>query len=222
MGYSAKGLPPRRRGDGALKTEKGYQRGRGRGTQGGGEVRIIGALRGQRVPQPLAQASVLPQGGAGLFNWLREDLQDARVLDVFAGSGALGLEALSRGAAAVTFIERIAGPPWCSAPPLSASGRAHHTSERDALTVLEKTAFPNPLTWCSSTPLRHPLAQAALTALAAGALLAPGAKVWKCPRAPSSPYPRLISYAKPKRGKCCPARALEALPVTPETVEARL
>lgn len=36
-------------------------------------------------------------------------LQDARVLDLFAGSGALGLEALSRGAAHVTFVE-IAAP----------------------------------------------------------------------------------------------------------------
>lgn len=36
-------------------------------------------------------------------------LQEARVLDVFAGSGSLGLEALSRGAAAVTFVDRAAG-----------------------------------------------------------------------------------------------------------------
>jgi 16S rRNA (guanine966-N2)-methyltransferase len=36
---------------------------------------------------------------------LGEELADARVLDLFAGSGALGLEALSRGAASVTFVE---------------------------------------------------------------------------------------------------------------------
>jgi 16S rRNA (guanine966-N2)-methyltransferase len=41
-----------------------------------------------------------------LFNWLQPRLADARVLDLFAGSGALGLEALSRGAAHVTFVER--------------------------------------------------------------------------------------------------------------------
>lgn len=38
------------------------------------------------------------------------DLPDARVLDLFAGSGALGLEALSRGAVHATFVERASGP----------------------------------------------------------------------------------------------------------------
>jgi 16S rRNA (guanine966-N2)-methyltransferase len=38
------------------------------------------------------------------------DLPDARVLDLFAGSGALGLEALSRGARHATFVEKASGP----------------------------------------------------------------------------------------------------------------
>ncbi len=41
-----------------------------------------------------------------LFNWLAPRLAGARCLDLFAGSGALGLESLSRGAAHVTFVER--------------------------------------------------------------------------------------------------------------------
>jgi 16S rRNA (guanine966-N2)-methyltransferase len=41
-----------------------------------------------------------------LFNWLQPRSANARVLDLFAGSGALGLEALSRGAAHVTFVEK--------------------------------------------------------------------------------------------------------------------
>jgi 16S rRNA (guanine966-N2)-methyltransferase len=41
-----------------------------------------------------------------LFNWLQPRIDQSRVLDLFAGSGALGLEALSRGAAQVTFIEK--------------------------------------------------------------------------------------------------------------------
>jgi 16S rRNA (guanine966-N2)-methyltransferase len=43
-----------------------------------------------------------------LFNWLTSRVAGARCLDLFAGSGALGLEALSRGAAQVTFVERDA------------------------------------------------------------------------------------------------------------------
>jgi 16S rRNA (guanine966-N2)-methyltransferase len=41
-----------------------------------------------------------------LFNWLSPAIAGARCLDLFAGSGALGLEALSRGASRVVFVER--------------------------------------------------------------------------------------------------------------------
>jgi 16S rRNA (guanine966-N2)-methyltransferase len=43
-----------------------------------------------------------------LFNWLGQDLTGKRVLDLFAGSGVLGLEALSRGAAAAVLVDRSA------------------------------------------------------------------------------------------------------------------
>ncbi len=44
-----------------------------------------------------------------LFSILAQHLAEARVLDLFAGSGALGIEALSRGAAAATFVEQRRG-----------------------------------------------------------------------------------------------------------------
>jgi 16S rRNA (guanine966-N2)-methyltransferase len=45
-----------------------------------------------------------------LFNWLMPTIVGARCLDLFAGSGALGLEALSRGAARVVFVEQAPTP----------------------------------------------------------------------------------------------------------------
>ena len=74
-----------------------------------GKVRIIAGLWRHR------QLSVLPFSGLRptpdrvretLFNWLSPDLQGASCLDLFAGSGALGFEAASRGAEQVVLIER--------------------------------------------------------------------------------------------------------------------
>jgi len=74
-----------------------------------GQLRIIGGQwRGRRLPV-IAAAGLRPTADRNretLFNWLQGDLQGARVLDLFAGSGALGLEALSRGAASAVFVER--------------------------------------------------------------------------------------------------------------------
>jgi 16S rRNA (guanine966-N2)-methyltransferase len=73
-----------------------------------GKVRIIaGKWRGRRLS--LANADIRPTPDRlreTLFNWLSPCVRDARVLDLFAGSGALGLEAASRGAASVVLVER--------------------------------------------------------------------------------------------------------------------
>ena len=72
------------------------------------QIRIIGGQwRSRRLEFPDAP-SLRPTPDRvreTLFNWLAPVLPGARCLDVFAGSGALGIEALSRGAAAVVFIE---------------------------------------------------------------------------------------------------------------------
>ncbi len=76
-----------------------------------GQVRIIGGKwRNTKLPVPLAPG-LRPSSDRvreTLFNWLMPRLGGARVLDLFAGSGALGLEAISRGAAQATLVERDA------------------------------------------------------------------------------------------------------------------
>ena len=73
------------------------------------EVRIIGGMwKGRKLSFPATKhlRPTLGRAREGLFNWLVADIRDARCLDLFAGSGALGFEALSRGAADVTFVEQ--------------------------------------------------------------------------------------------------------------------
>ena len=74
-----------------------------------GEVRLIGG-QWKRSKLPVAdRAGLRPTPDRvreTLFNWLGQDLTGWRVLDAFAGSGALGFEAASRGAAEVLLIER--------------------------------------------------------------------------------------------------------------------
>lgn len=75
---------------------------------GAGEVRIIaGRYRGRRLAFPAAPG-LRPTGDRlreTLFSWLQTELPGARCLDLFAGSGALGFEAASRGARDVVMVE---------------------------------------------------------------------------------------------------------------------
>jgi len=75
------------------------------------EVRIIGG-EWKRSKLPVAHSPGLrptpDRVRETLFNWLGQDLEGWRVLDAFAGSGALGFEAASRGAAEVLLLERDA------------------------------------------------------------------------------------------------------------------
>lgn len=75
------------------------------------QVRIIGG-RWKRTPLPVVIGEGLrptpDRVRETLFNWLGQDLSGLRCLDLFAGSGALGFEAASRGAARVVLVEKLA------------------------------------------------------------------------------------------------------------------
>jgi 16S rRNA (guanine966-N2)-methyltransferase len=73
------------------------------------QVRIIGGKWKRRKLTFPNRAELRPTPDRvreTLFNWLMHDVAEARCLDLFAGSGALGFEALSRGAQHTTFVER--------------------------------------------------------------------------------------------------------------------
>jgi len=84
---------------------------------------IAGTARGIRLEAPgPATRPLADRVKQTLFAILEPDLPGARVLDLFAGSGAAGIEALSRGAASVTFVEHDAGATKVIASNLARSG----------------------------------------------------------------------------------------------------
>lgn len=94
-----------------------------------GHVRIIGGrLRGSRLTVPtMPGLRPTPQRlRQTLFDWLAPVIASASVLDAFAGTGALGIEALSRGAGSATFLER---DPRQAAAIEADLARLHQTAE---------------------------------------------------------------------------------------------
>ena len=161
-------------------------------TAAAGSVRIIGGRwRGTRLP--VADSPGLRPSAdrvrETLFNWLQPALPGARVLDLFAGTGVLGLEAVSRGAASAQLVEaepRLAQALDAAVARLGATGEvAVHRG--DALTWLRAQrdrefdiAFVDP-------PFAAGLWEPVLAALPA--LLA--ADAWLCVESPSDLVPVL-------------------------------
>lgn len=101
-------------------------------------LRLIAGEKGGLAlvsPKGTATRPTLGRVRGSLFNILQDRLAGARVLDLFAGAGTLGLEALSRGAAHATFVE--------SARPAIASLRANieKTGWQERCRTVERDAF---------------------------------------------------------------------------------
>ncbi len=150
-------------------------------------MRIVGgSLRGRRLAAPDGGA-VRPtseRAREALFNRLdhgvfsddgASSVAGARVLDAFCGTGALGLEALSRGAAQAVFLDSDASAVACvrgNVATLGVSGRA--TVVRADATCPPRPPFASALAFLDA-PYGADLTAPALAALAAAGWLAPGA-----------------------------------------------
>lgn len=161
-----------------------------------GQVRIIGgSLRGSRLPV-LAAPGLRPTPDRvreTLFNWLRPRLPGARVLDLFAGSGALGIEACSQGAGPVTLVERepaLAAHLRAQLARLKVAAEAVQVVPADALAWL-RSAVVEPVDLALlDPPYALDLWQPALDLLCARGWLKEGALVYlEWPRERPAPQP---------------------------------
>jgi 16S rRNA (guanine966-N2)-methyltransferase len=113
-----------------------------------------------------------------LFNWLAAVIGGSRCLDLFAGSGALGLEALSRGAASVCFVEREREAADCLRETATALAQQRaRVVHADAIAWLKGLAQPFDIVFLDP-PFGSELLPAALRELESRGWLAPDAFIY--------------------------------------------
>lgn len=147
-----------------------------------GHLRLIGGTwRSRRIEFPALEGlrPTPDRVRETLFNWLQGVIAGARCLDLFAGSGALGLEAASRGADRVLMLDVDLDTVERLRATAAALGGEAVVEVRygDALTVLRGPAEPFDLVFVDP-PYASGLAGPACAALEAGGWLAPGARVY--------------------------------------------
>jgi 16S rRNA (guanine966-N2)-methyltransferase len=147
---------------------------------------VAGVWRGRRLVAPPGQATrpTADRVRQALFDMLlhapwggREAVEGVRLLDAFAGTGALGLEALSRGAAHATFMERDRAALAALRANIAACGAAH----RVAVLAADATRPPRAEAPCGlvffDPPYGEELVPRALAALRDAGWIAPGALI---------------------------------------------
>lgn len=150
-------------------------------------MRIVsGEFRGKAIVTPQGDNTrpTSDRARQAVFNILEHaawspGLRDARVIDLFAGSGALGFEALSRGAAFCLFVEtdeQARGAIRQNVDAMSLFGRTR-VHRRDATDLGQRPGADGPAFELAflDPPYGKGLGEAALAKLAAGGWLAPGA-----------------------------------------------
>ena len=153
---------------------------------------IAGKLRGRRMQAPEGERTrpMLDRVREALFATLRPWLADARVLDLFAGSGTLGIEALSRGARYVRFVERGAAAFACLTSNVATLGLAGTCAcvRADALeagswgaTLLDVVFFDPPYALLDEPPSRRRVFEV-IAEIVAQHLTSTGVLVFHAPR----------------------------------------
>ena len=142
---------------------------------------ISGEYRGRKFSFPDAQG-LRPTPGKvreTLFNWIQFEAHNKTYLDLFAGSGALSLEALSRGASSVISIEKDTG----AAQALQTHQRLLNTDKlqvinQDALVFLAQTSQQNYDLVFLDPPFQQMLIAKALKLLNSGGFITTGGKIY--------------------------------------------
>jgi 16S rRNA (guanine(966)-N(2))-methyltransferase RsmD len=108
---------------------------------------VAGAAGGRRLTVPSSARPTTDRVREALFNVLaaRRDFAGMHVLDLYAGSGALGLEALSRGAAAVLFVENDRRAADVIAGNIATVGLAGATVRRGSVSAVLAAGTPRPV-----------------------------------------------------------------------------
>lgn len=151
-----------------------------------GMIRIIaGKWRGRRLPVHDIEGlrPTTDRVKETVFNWLMNDIDQTRCLDCFAGSGSLGFEVLSRGAASVTMIEKDhqAAKQLAENVTLLAPGNTDDIKAQivktDCLSYLSTQTIPYDLVFIDP-PFRQNLAEPVCELLESRGLLTPSALIY--------------------------------------------
>ncbi|SDM06705.1 16S rRNA (guanine966-N2)-methyltransferase [Modicisalibacter muralis] len=148
--------------------------------KGSGKLRIIGGEFRRRqlaVPDSPGLRPTPDRVRETLFNWLAFELAGCRVLDLFAGTGALGFEALSRGAAHAHFVEANPAVARAIDTNLATLGATGQVTVRDASGFLSGAAAPFDIVFLDP-PFRQGLAAPACELLENRGWLADEARVY--------------------------------------------
>ena len=99
---------------------------------------VSGTAKGTALeaPKGMATRPTSDKAKEGVFSAIQGDLAGARVLDVFAGSGGMGIEALSRGAASCVFVDTNPGALRCIKNNLAKTKLTGKVVRRDAIAFL--------------------------------------------------------------------------------------